>query len=172
MNNIAIISGGPNNWAIENNSAKRVVLQYVKNILDPKNLQAHFNSYFKKRGRNYLAVNLNGEIVGFSILSKDKSSGTVRVLLIGTTPGRGIGRLLMNKIYNNAKNRKLSKIRIVDPVNNARGFYKTMGYVNNGKSMVRVINKRKSPSRPSPARPSSSRASSARQSSRRQTPHR
>lgn len=154
--NYAVVEGKPGQWAI-NNSVKNTIFQYVKNIMDPNNSRAHFNSYFNKRGRNYIAINEKGQILGFAILGPNKRSGTTRLYLIGTKPRLGVGDALLAQIEQNASNRGVRKIRIIDPVNNARSFYSRMGYKNSKRNtMSKKLNKRKSPSRRSPARPSSS----------------
>jgi GNAT superfamily N-acetyltransferase len=169
--NYAIVEGTRGQWAI-NNSVKNTIFQYVKNIMDNR---AHFNSYFNKRGRNYIAINEKGQILGFAILGPNRRTGTTRLYVIGTKPGRGIGGILLNQIENNARNRGVRKVRIMDPVNNARAFYQHKGYrdsvkVKGNNTMSKKLNKQKSPSRPSPKRPASSPGSSARQSATRQTP--
>jgi len=174
--NYAIVEGTPGQWAI-NNSVKNTIFQYVKNIMDPNNSRAHFNSYFNKRGRNYIAINEKGQILGFAILGPNRRTGTTRLYVIGTKPGRGVGGVLLAQIENNARGRGVRKIRIIDPVLNALSFYHHMGYkpgkkVHGNNTMSKKLNKRKSPSRQSPARPSSSPASSPRRSVNRQTPRR
>jgi GNAT superfamily N-acetyltransferase len=158
--NYAIVEGTNGQWAI-NNSVKNTIFQYVKNIMDPNNQRGHFNYYFKKRGRNYIAVNERGTILGFAILGPNRPNGTMRLYVIGTKPGRGIGGILLNQIENNARNRGVRKVRIMDPVNNARAFYQHKGYktsvkVKGNNTMKKRLNKRKSPSRQSPKRPASS----------------
>jgi len=164
--NYAIVEGTRGQWAI-NNSVKNTIFQYVKNIMDPNNQRGHFNYYFKKRGRNYIAVNENGTILGFAILGSNRPSGTTRLYIIGTKPGRGIGGILLNQIENNARNRGVRKVRIMDPVNNARAFYQHKGYragmqLKGNNTMTKRLNKRKSPSHPSPKRRASSSPASAR----------
>jgi predicted acetyltransferase len=132
--NIAILEGTPGKWMI-NNSLKNNAFLLVKNIMDPNNVRGHFNAYFKNRGRNYVAINENGRMAGFAILRPNKN-GTTNVLLIGTKPGRGTGRQIMNKIYNNARRRGSTKVRVIDPVNNARNFYRRLGYKNNNKNTM------------------------------------
>ena len=173
--NYAIVEGTRGQWAI-NNSVKNTIFQYVKNIMDPNNQRGHFNYYFKKRGRNYIAVNENGTILGFAILGRNKSNGTMKLYVIGTKPGRGIGGILLNQVENNARNRGVRKVRIMDPVNNARSFYQHKGYrdsvkVKGNNTMTKRLNKQKSPSRPSPKRRASSSASSVRRSATPQKPH-
>lgn len=172
--NYAIVEGFPGQWAI-NNSVKNIIFQYVKNIMDPNNARGHFNSYFKKRGRNYIAINENGKVLGFAILGPNRRSGTTRLYVIGTKPGRGVGSTLLSQIENNAQARGVHKLRIMDPVNKARSFYRHLGYktgkpVKGNNTMYKKFSKRKSSSRPSPAKPSSSSAPSAQRSSPHQKP--
>lgn len=169
--NIGIIPGAPGQWAL-NNSVKNRAFRYVEHILsEPK--QNEFEWYFKKRGRNYVTMNTRGKLTGFAILGPNRPSGTVRLYLIGSKPGLGIGGALMQQIENNARQRGVRKIRIMDPVNNARGFYQHLGFVPaSHNTMTKRLNKQKSPSHQSPKRPGPSRGTSARRSAQRQTPRR
>ena len=160
-NNIAVIPGSPGQWAV-NNSVKNRAFRYVQNILnEPK--RNEFEWYFRKRGRNYATMNSRGKLTGFAILGPNRPSGTVRLYLVGAKPGRGIGGVLMQQIENNARQRGVQKIRIMDPVNNARGFYQHLGFgpASRG-TMTKRLNTRKSPSRQSPARRASSSPASVR----------
>lgn len=174
--NYAVVEGTPGQWAI-NNSVKNTIFQYVRNIMDPNNSRSHFNSYFNKRGRNYIAINEKGQILGFAILGPNRRTGTTRLFVIGTKPGRGVGGFLLNQIENNARSRGVRKVRIMDPVNNARSFYQHKGYkpgkkVNGNNTMYKKLNKQKQPSRQSPKRRASSSAPSAPRASPRRTPRR
>ena len=171
-NNTAVIPGEPGQWAV-NNSVKNRAFRYVRNILsEPK--RNEFEWYFGKRGRNYATMGPRGKLTGLAILGPNRPSGTVRLYLVGSKPGRGIGGVLMQQIENNARQRGVRKIRIMDPVNNARGFYQHLGFgpASRGTMTKRLTSTRRSPSRPSPARPSSSPKSSPRRSVNRQTPRR
>ena len=173
---IGINSGTKNRWAL-NNSVKNQAYGYVKHIL-AKPRRAEFEWFFKKRGRNYyVAEGPEGAMAGFAILGPNRPSGTTRLYLIGTRPGGGIGGALMQQIEENARQRGVRKIRVMDPVTRAVPFYRHLGYrrgrkIKSSSTMTKRLNKQKSPSRPSPARPSASPRSSARQSARRQTPRR
>jgi GNAT superfamily N-acetyltransferase len=76
-----------------------------------------------------LVMNTNGKLVGFALINKNhrNQNGDVRIRLIGTNKGRGIGRLLMERIINNARNRGLNTITL-ESVPEARGFYNRMGF--------------------------------------------
>ena len=174
--NVAILEGTPGQWAIVNNSLKNTLFRYVQNIMPPNNARGHFNSYFRNRGRNYVAMNNNGAPVGFAILGPNRPTGTTRLFIIGTQPGHGFGSELLAQIENNARGRGVYKLRIMDPVGPARNFYKYMGYrvganQNGIESMYKKLKRRRSPSHPSPARPASSPGSSARRPAPGQTPH-
>lgn len=170
-NNVAVVSGGPNSWAV-NNSVKNRAFRYVRNILsEPK--RNEFEWYFGKRGRNYAAFGTHGKLTGFAILGPNRPSGTTRLYLVGAKPGRGIGGTLLHEIEENARQRGVKKIRIMDPVLNALGFYHGLGYgpASHG-TLTKRLNTRRSPSRPSPKRPSSSPGSSPRRSVNGRTPRR
>jgi len=169
--NVAVIPGEPGQWAL-NNSVKNRAFRYVQNILnEPK--RNEFEWYFRKRGRNYATMNTHGKLTGFAILGPDRPSGTVRLYLLGAKPGRGIGGVLMQQIENNARQRGLSKIRIMDPVFNAMGFYQHLGFVPGiGGTLTKRLSTRRSPSRPSPTPRASSSPASVRRSVNRRTPRR
>lgn len=170
--NTAVIPGGPGQWAL-NNSVKNRAFRFVENILsEPK--RNEFEWYFKKRGRNYATMNSHGKLTGFAILGPNRPSGTVRLYLVGAKPGRGIGGVLMQQIENNARQRGVRKIRIIDPVFNAMGFYQHLGFVpaSGGTLTKRLTNTRRSPSRPSPTPHASSSPASARRSVSGRTPRR
>ena len=171
--NVAVVEGVPGQWAI-NNSIKNTIFEYVRNIMANR---AHFNGYFQKRGRNYIAVNNSGRVVGFAILGPNRASGTTRLHVIGTQPGQGVGGEILSQIENNARGRGVHKLRIMDPVNNARTFYEYFGYrsgarVDGNSTMYKKLSRRRSPSRPSPRAPSSSPRASPRRSPNRKTPRR
>ena len=170
-NNVAVVSGGPNNWAV-NNSVKNRAFKYVKNVLAEPTMQ-EFNSHLQNRGRNYAAFGTRGKLKGFAVLGPNRPSGTTRLYLVGTKPGRGIGGALLHQIEENARQRGVRKIRIMDPVLNALGFYHGLGYgpASHG-TLTKRLSTRRSPSRPSPKQPSSSSASSARRSVSGRTPRR
>ena len=174
-NNVAVIPGAPGNWAV-NNSVKNRAFTLVQNIL-PNPVMEEFNYYLQKRGRNYATMGTRGKLTGFAILGPNRPSGTTRLYLIGTKPGRGIGGTLLQQIENNARQRGVKRLRVMDPVPNALGFYEQAGYrpgqnISGSSTMTKRLSKRKSPSRPSPKRPSSLPASSTRRSASGRTPRR
>jgi hypothetical protein len=55
------------------------------------------------RNENYLLMdNNNNKVLGFAFMATPKSNSS-RVSLIGTLPGKGYGKQIMNQIYKNAK---------------------------------------------------------------------
>jgi GNAT superfamily N-acetyltransferase len=74
-------------------------------------------------------TNTAGKLVGFALINKNhrNQKGDMRIRLIGTNKGRGIGRLLMNRIINNARNRGLKTVTL-ESVPEARAFYNKMGF--------------------------------------------
>ena len=168
-NDVAVVAGSPSHLLI-NNSLKNIIFEYVKNILGTNNStpREHFESYFQNRGRNYITVNSSGNVTGFAILGPNIKGKKVKVHLIGAKPGMGYGRVLMEQIAANARARGLRRVVINDPVNNARNFYRRLGYTNdpirvnkygrvkNTMSMKLRVNKRKRSSPRSPRAPSAS----------------
>ena len=74
-------------------------------------------------------MNTNGQLVGFALVNKNHTNqkGNMRIRLIGTNKGKGIGKLLMGRIINNAKSRGLKTITL-ESVPEARGFYNKLGF--------------------------------------------
>ncbi len=144
MNNLAIL--GPNK--LLNKSLRRDARRLVRETIN----RNWFREAYKVSNRHYTVTNTNGQLVGFALINKNQRNqrGDVRIRLIGTNKGRGIGRVLMERIIDNARQRGFRPIGI-------------------GSNMR--FNIQRSPSRPSPKRPASSSASSVRRSATPQKPH-
>lgn len=169
MNNYAIL--GPNK--VLNKSLKKRARELVHETIN----RNWFRDAYKMSNRDYGVFNTEGLLVGFALINKNHKNlrGDMRIRLIGTNKGRGIGRLLMEHILNNAKGRGLKTVTL-ESVPEARGFYTKIGFlpigIGNNMRFYLKPSRRKSPSRPSPARPAVSRAPSARPNAPRQTPRR
>jgi len=165
MNNLAIL--GPNN--LLDKSLRKHARRLVRETIN----RNWFKEAYKFSNRHYIVMNTNGKLVGFALVNKNHRNlkGDMRIRLIGTNKGRGIGKLLMERIINNARNRGLKTITL-ESVPEARGFYNKMGFRSIGIGNNMRFNIRRSPSRPSLKRPASSPGSSARRSANGQTPRR
>jgi GNAT superfamily N-acetyltransferase len=167
--NYAVLGPG---GALTNNSAKNNARHLVKNTV----LNSYFNGEWRNRNRsqNYSVWNTNGKMVGFALMQQKKVPKSKKIMLIGTSQGRGIGRILMNRIVNNARNNKYKHI-VLNSVTTAEAFYKKFGFqvVNkNNNHIYMVLNlshsppikrvsppRRASPSPPRRASPSPNRKS-------------
>ncbi len=118
MNNYAIL--GPNNTL--NNSLRNNAWALVAETVN----QNWFSNRYRKSHRHYTVLNTQGKLVGFALISRNKGTN-MKLRLIGTVQGRGIGRMLMDRIINNARNRGLKTITL-ETVPEARGFYNKMGF--------------------------------------------
>ena len=149
MDNLAIL--GPNK--LLNKSLRKNARRLVKTTIN-KNW---FKEAYKFSNRHYTVINGQGKLVGFALVNKNhrNQKGDMRIRLIGTNKGKGIGRLLMNRIISNARNRGLNTVTL-ESVPEARGFYNKMGFRPIGIGSNMRFNIQRSPSRPSPKRPSSS----------------
>lgn len=167
MNNYAIL--GPNK--ILEKSLRKSARRLVRETID----RNWFRNAYKVTNRHYVVINTNGKLAGFALINRNHKNqrGDVRIRLIGTNKGRGIGRLLMERILNNARERGLKTVTL-ESVPEARGFYNRMGFlpIGIGSNMRYYLtpSKRKSPSRPSPTRPASSPRSLPRATANGQTP--
>jgi GNAT superfamily N-acetyltransferase len=164
MNNFAIL--GPNN--LLNKSFRKNARALVRDTID----RNWFRNAYKMSNRHYIVININGDLVGFALVNKNGRNlkGDMRIRLIGTNKGRGIGRALMTRIINNARNRGLKTVTL-ESVPEARGFYNRMGFRPIGIGNNMRFNIQRRPSRPTPKRPASSSPTSARASVNRKTPH-
>ncbi len=164
MNNLAIL--GPNK--LLNKSLRRDARRLVRETIN-KNW---FKEAYKFSNRHYIVMNTNGQLVGFALINKNQRNqrGDVRIRLIGTNKGRGIGRVLVERIIDNARQRGLKTVTL-ESVPEARAFYNKMGFRPIGIGSNMRFNIQRSPSRPSPKRPASSSASSVRRSATPQKPH-
>jgi N-acetylglutamate synthase-like GNAT family acetyltransferase len=118
MNNFAIL--GPNNLLDKSlrKNARRLVRETIN--------RNWFKNAYKSSNRHYTVINTYGKLVGFALVNKNQK-GDMRIRLIGTNKGKGIGKLLMTRIINNARNRGLKTITL-ESVPEARGFYNKMGF--------------------------------------------
>ncbi len=164
MNNLAIL--GPNK--LLNKSLRRDARRLVRETIN----RNWFREAYKVSNRHYTVTNTNGQLVGFALINKNQRNqrGDVRIRLIGTNKGRGIGRVLMERIIDNARQRGLKTVTL-ESVPEARAFYNKMGFRPIGIGSNMRFNIQRSPSRPSPKRPASSSASSVRRSATPQKPH-
>lgn len=164
MNNLAIL--GPNK--LLNKSLRRDARRLVRETIN----RNWFREAYKFSNRHYTVTNTNGQLVGFALINKNhrNQKGDVRIRLIGTNKGKGIGKMLMERIIDNARQRGLKTVTL-ESVPEARAFYNKMGFRSIGIGSNMRFNIQRSPSRPSPKRPASSSASSARQSVSPRTPH-
>ena len=164
MNNWAIL--GPNKLLDKSfrKNARRLVRETIN--------RNWFKNAYKASNRNYIAINIGGNLVGFALINKNGRNlkGDVRIRLIGANKGKGIGRALIERIINNARARGLKTVTL-ESVPEARGFYNKMGFRPIGIGNNMRFNIRKAPSHPTPKRPSSSSASSVPRSANGRTPH-
>jgi len=164
MNNLAVL--GPNK--LLNKSLRKNARSLVRETIN----RNWFREAYKFSNRHYTVTNTSGQLVGFALINKNHRNlkGDVRIRLIGTNKGRGIGRVLMERIINNARQRGLKTVTL-EAVPEARGFYNKLGFRPIGIGRNMRFNIQKSPSPPFPKRPASSPASSARRSANLQKPH-
>lgn len=125
MNNYAIL--GPGKFL--NKSFRKIARSLVRETID----RQWFKNAYKIANRNYAMFNTNGELIGFALINQNHKNqrGDMRVRLIGTKQGKGYGRILMQQIINNARNRGLKTVTL-ESVPEARGFYYKMGFVSIG----------------------------------------
>jgi GNAT superfamily N-acetyltransferase len=121
MNNVAIL--GPNR--LLNKSLRKNARRLVRETIN----RNWFRDAYKFSNRHYTVTNTAGKLVGFALINKNhrNQKGDMRIRLIGTNKGRGIGRLLMNRIINNARNRGLKTVTL-ESVPEARAFYNKLGF--------------------------------------------
>jgi|694.fasta_scaffold01309_53 N-acetylglutamate synthase-like GNAT family acetyltransferase len=164
MNNLAVL--GPNK--LLNKSLRKNARRLVRETIN----RNWFRNAYKVSNRHYTVTNTNGQLVGFALINKNhrNQKGDVRIRLIGTNKGRGIGRVLMERIIDNARQRGLKTVTL-ESVPEARAFYNKMGFRPIGIGSNMRFNIQRSPSRPSPRRRASSPASSVRRSATPQKPH-
>ena len=155
MNNLAIL--GPNK--LLNKSLRKNARRLVRETIN----RNWFRDAYKFSSRHYTVTNTSGQLVGFALINRNhrNQKGDVRIRLIGTNKGRGIGRVLMERIIDNARQRGLKTVTL-ESVPEARGFYNKLGFRPIGIGRNMRFNIQRSPSRPSLKRPSSSLPTSAR----------
>ena len=163
MNNLAIL--GPNK--LLNKSLRKNSRRLVRETIN----RNWFREAYKFSNRHYTVTNATGQLVGFALINKNQRNqkGDVRIRLIGTNKGKGIGRVLMERIIDNARARGLKTVTL-ESVPKARGFYNKMGFRPIGIGSNMRFNIQRSPSRRSLKRPASSSPASVRRSASPRTP--
>jgi len=90
--------------------------------------RSNFNNYRNARNENYLLMdNNNKKVLGFAFMASPKYNSS-RISLIGTLPGKGYGKQIMNKIYKNARAKGRKKVIVLNAVGSAQNFYRGRGY--------------------------------------------
>jgi len=118
MNNLAIL--GPNK--LLNKSLRKNARRLVRETIN----RNWFKEAYKFSNRHYTVTNTTGKLVGFALINRNQR-GDVRIRLIGTNKGKGIGRVLMERIIDNARRRGLKTVTL-ESVPEARGFYNKLGF--------------------------------------------
>ena len=117
--------GEPGHSRISNRHIGNQAHALVQRILWTR---SNFNNYMNARNENYLLMdNNNKKVLGFAFMASPKSNSS-RVSLIGTLPGKGYGKQIMNQIYKNAKAKGRKKVIVLNAVPAAQNFYKARGY--------------------------------------------
>ena len=106
MNNLAVL--GPNK--LLNKSLRRDARRLVRATIN----RNWFRNAYKFSNRHYTVTNTNGQLVGFALINKNhrNQKGDVRIRLIGTNKGKGIGKMLMERIIDNARLRGLKTVTL------------------------------------------------------------
>lgn len=119
--NLAIL--GPN--VLLNESLRRAARKLVRKTVD----RNWFRNAYKVSNRHYTVTSSSGKLVGFALINRNHKNqkGDMRIRLVGTKQGLGIGRILMEQIINNARNRGLRTVTL-ESVPEARGFYNKLGF--------------------------------------------
>ncbi len=104
---------------------KNAAYNLVKDVVVNRH---HLNTFIKNARRVYKLRNNNGVLQGFAFLGNNNPMrGEVILQLIGTAPGKGYGRALMEHIQHKAFGRNIKTIVIHEPVAQARKFYTRIG---------------------------------------------
>jgi hypothetical protein len=98
-------------------------------------------SFVGKNGYKNYVFRSNNKIHGFAVVRENGNN--LHIVTIGTTQKKGIGRLLMNRIRNDAKRNGFKNLR-VNSIPSAMGFYKAMGFIITNSNNSNTFNMKKS----------------------------
>jgi ribosomal protein S18 acetylase RimI-like enzyme len=126
-----IVIFGPNNMGLAtmNNSVKNVAKGFISGAVNSN----YFNDLWKTRNKasNYTVMSMdpatNGAVVGFAIVSR-KDPDFHKIELIGTKPGGGIGKRLVEQIKQNSLRAGALAVEL-NSVTTAKGFYEKLGFI-------------------------------------------
>lgn len=127
-NAVNIVNSTRQNQLNRSKQLSKKSAQYLNiQILSSGYVRSKLQNIGKQSIRNYVALN-KGNLKGFAIISNSPTRNTNRsVNVIATIPGRGTGRLLMQKIIQNAKRNGKTKI-VLHAIKTAIPFYEKMGF--------------------------------------------
>jgi ribosomal protein S18 acetylase RimI-like enzyme len=122
---------GPYNMGLAtmNNSVKNVAKGFISGAVNSN----YFNDLWKTRNKasNYTVMSMdpakNGAIVGFAIVSR-KDPHFHKIELIGTKPGGGVGKRLVEQIKKNSLQAGALAVEL-NSVTTAKGFYEKLGFI-------------------------------------------
>lgn len=108
-------------------------------ILSPAYVFSRLRNVGRQSVRNYAALNRNSKnLKGFAIISNSPSRNNRTVNVIATVPGQGTGRLIMQKIIQNAKRNGKTKVTL-HAVKTAIPFYEKIGFKRIGNANKYVL---------------------------------
>lgn len=99
--------------------------KFMRGLLSPRYVASIIKNIGTGKFKNYVAASNNGRLHGFAVIKNYNNNRDIKV--IATRAGRGTGKLLMNKIINDARRNGKTRI-ILDAVPSARGFYNKLGF--------------------------------------------
>jgi hypothetical protein len=132
MNNIAILGPG---GGVLNKSMKKTSRKLVKSTVS-KNYFKHIWNH-RSKNYNYSVLNEKGNMVGFALL-KNKNKN-LEISLIGTTPGKGIGKLLIEQIKENTMNKNKHNRITLNSVPTAKAFYEKLNFKTNKQNDEHIL---------------------------------
>jgi GNAT superfamily N-acetyltransferase len=155
---------GPGTFFANNKNRINSAVNFLRNLQAPKIANARRtmnNSNFKKymRGKlgsgytarylsyvgkntpykNYVALTNNGRLRGFAVVSNHPSNTRRRNVKV--IVGQGTGKLMLNKIVQNARSNGKNKLHL-NAVKSAQNFYKKYGFVvlnNSNKNLTTMM---------------------------------
>ena len=109
---------------VMNNKVKPNIKKYIESSVDDN----YFENLWKSRNKNsnYVAVDEDGKVVGFVIMSR-KNPYFHKIELIGAKQGARVGSSLVSQIIDNSRNSGALALEL-NAIPSAKGFYEKLGF--------------------------------------------
>lgn len=118
----------------------QLIEQLTKNIVEPENLTTRLEKMAIPENYQYFVAEVDGRVMGFAglcwykIPSKGLIAWVEEVVVDEAARGQGLGKELMNKLLELAKEKDCVRVRLITQNPVARQLYEKLGFIKGDES--------------------------------------